>query len=76
MRVVCYLGAPKVSVPWVERSLGDGKEWRQHFRIPGEKQVEEEGLFTVASCMCSSTAEPAEFQGYQSGYKMISGLQM
>lgn len=51
---LCYLGTLKVSVPYVERSLGDGKGQRQPFRIPGEKLVEEKRPFIPTSCICSN----------------------
>ena len=65
-----------MSVPGVERNLGEGKEQRQPFRIPGEKElVEDERSFIPAPCISSSTVQPAEFQGPQSGCNMISDLQ-
>lgn len=73
--MVGYLGAPKVSVPGVERLLGEGKEQRQPFRIPGAKKlIEDERSFISTPCISSSTTEPAEFQGPQRGCDMISDL--
>lgn len=69
--LVDCLGALKVSVPRVERSLGEAKEQKQPFRIPGEK-----GQSFMHRTSIQASIEPAQLQEYKNGYDTISDLQL